>query len=63
LKLIEFNKIALIEKQPTTAGSSVREDWWCTSSNPLDEERELIEIQMCMVRLMRQKLLRDELKC
>jgi hypothetical protein len=53
LKLIEFNKIALIEKQPTTAGSSVREDWWCTSSNPLDEERELIEIQICMVRLMR----------
>jgi hypothetical protein len=44
LKLIEFNKIALIEKQPSTAGSSTREDWWCTSSNPLNDERDLIEI-------------------
>jgi hypothetical protein len=34
LKLIEFNKIALIEKQPSATNSAVREDWWCTSSNP-----------------------------
>jgi hypothetical protein len=34
LKLIEFNKIALIEKQPSVASSAIREDWWCTSSNP-----------------------------
>lgn len=52
LKLIEFNKIALIEKAPSTGGQQ-REDWWCTASDPNVEERDLIEIQICMTRLMR----------
>jgi hypothetical protein len=29
LKLIEFNKIAILEKSVT-----IRDDWWCTSSDP-----------------------------
>ena len=41
LKLIEFNKIALMERQ----SSNLREDWWCTSSDPTgEEERDLIDI-------------------
>ena len=28
----------------------------------MNDERDLIEIQICMTRLMRQKLLRDELR-
>jgi hypothetical protein len=62
LKLIEFNRIALFEKAACTAGSPIREDWWLTSSDPMNDERDLIEIQICMTRLMRQKLLRDELR-
>ena len=43
--------------------SNLREDWWCTSSDPSgEEERDLIDIQVCMTRLLRQKLLREELK-
>lgn len=56
LKLIEFNKIAILEKSIT-----VRDDWWCTSSDP-SQEKELKEISVCMKRLMRQKLIRDELR-
>jgi len=29
LKLVEFNKIAILEKSVT-----IRDDWWCTSSDP-----------------------------
>ena len=48
LKLIEFNKVVLLEKL-----NIVRDDWWCTSSDPSNEESDLIEIQICMTRLLR----------
>jgi len=40
---------------------TVRDDWWCTSSDP-QQERELKQISVCMTRLMRQRLIRDELR-
>ena len=52
LKLIEFNKIAILEKYGYAAAID-RSDL---------EDVQLAEIQSCMTRLMRQRLLRDELR-